>query len=35
MEGLCINCAKKQGINTDEILKAQSEANKNNQYQMI
>ncbi|HCC04241.1 MAG TPA: chaperone ClpB [Clostridiales bacterium] len=25
MEGLCINCAKKQGINTDEILKAQSQ----------
>ena len=24
MEGLCINCAKKQGINTDEILKAQN-----------
>ena len=31
MEGLCINCAKKQGINTDEILKAQSQTffNKN------
>ena len=26
MEGLCISCAKKQGINTDEILKAQSDA---------
>ena len=25
MEGLCINCAKKQGINTDEILKAQGQ----------
>mgnify|MGYP003315811664 CR=1 FL=1 len=25
MEGLCIDCAKKQGINTDEILKAQSQ----------
>ena len=22
MEGLCINCAKKLGINTDEILKS-------------
>ena len=31
MEGLCINCAKKQGINTDEILKAQNQTifNKN------
>ena len=26
MEGLCIDCAKKQGINTDEILKAQNQA---------
>ena len=26
MEGLCISCAKKEGINTDEILKAQSDA---------
>lgn len=26
MEGLCINCAKKQGINTDEILKAQNQS---------
>ncbi len=26
MEGLCISCAKKQGINTDEILKQQNEA---------
>ncbi len=25
MEGLCIECAKKQGINTEEILKAQSD----------
>ena len=25
-EGLCINCAKKQGINTDEILSQQSKA---------
>ena len=24
MEGLCIDCAKKKGINTDEILKAQT-----------
>ena len=24
MEGLCIDCAKKQGINTDEILRAQN-----------
>ena len=23
MEGLCVPCAKKLGINTDEILKAQ------------
>ena len=29
MEGLCINCAKKQGINTDEILKAQSQIAQN------
>ena len=31
MEGLCIDCAKKLGINTDEILKAQNESifNKN------
>ena len=33
MEGLCIDCAKKQGINTDEILKAQNNANQNNQSQ--
>ncbi len=26
MEGLCIECAKKKGINTDEILKAQNNA---------
>ena len=26
MEGLCIECAKRQGINTDEILKAQSQS---------
>ena len=26
MEGLCISCAKKQGINTDEILNAQNSA---------
>ena len=26
MEALCINCAKKLGINTDEILKAQNNA---------
>lgn len=31
MEGLCINCAKKQGINTDEILRAQNQSNFNNQ----
>ncbi len=30
MEGLCISCAKKQGINTDEYLKAQSEAQAQN-----
>ena len=30
MEGLCIECAKKQGINTDEILKEQSQAAANN-----
>ena len=33
MEGLCISCAKKQGINTDEILKAQNSANNNIQMQ--
>ena len=26
MEGLCINCAKEQGINTDEILRAQNQS---------
>ena len=30
MEGLCIDCAKKQGINTDEILKAQNESQAKN-----
>ena len=30
MEGLCIDCAKKQGINTDEILKAQTDAQAKN-----
>ena len=30
MEGLCIECAKKQGINTDEILKEQSQVAANN-----
>ena len=40
MEGLCIDCAKKQGINTDEILKNQNKAfqdmnikNMNNQLE--
>ena len=31
MEGLCISCAKKLGINTDEILNAQNESVLNNQ----
>lgn len=31
MEGVCINCAKKLGINSDEILKAQNESIFNNQ----
>ena len=31
MEGLCINCAKKQGINTDEILNAQAKSSINPQ----
>ena len=35
MEGLCIDCAKKQGINTDEILDAQSKAFAQNQAQDI
>ena len=30
MEGLCVDCAKKQGINTDEILKAQNDAQAKN-----
>ncbi|MBR0428081.1 MAG: ATP-dependent Clp protease ATP-binding subunit [Clostridia bacterium] len=30
MEGLCVSCAKKQGINTDEILKAQTDAQAKN-----
>ena len=30
MEGLCIDCAKKQGINTDEILNAQNQTIFNN-----
>jgi ATP-dependent Clp protease ATP-binding subunit ClpC len=35
MEGLCINCAKKQGINTDEILQAQNPTPNNyNQINM-
>ena len=29
LEGLCIDCAKKQGINTDEILKAQNQSTFN------
>ena len=29
IEGLCIDCAKKRGINTDEILKHQNEAANN------
>ena len=35
MEGLCINCAKKLGINTDEILNAQSKTIKNNQSEQM
>ena len=34
MEGLCIDCAKKQGINTDEILNAQSQNLFNNSANM-
>ena len=34
MEGLCINCAKKLGINTDEIIKAQNQAILNQSEQM-
>ncbi len=35
MEGLCINCAKKLGINTDEILKAQNQTIINNQSEQM
>ena len=35
MEGLCINCAKKLGINTDEILKAQNQSIINNQSEQM
>ena len=35
MEGLCINCAKKLGINTDEILKAQNQTIINNQSERM
>ncbi len=35
MEGLCIDCAKKQGINTDEILSAQNKAFMQSQAQDI
>ena len=35
MEGLCISCAQKQGINTDEILKQQNEAMSKMQAQDI
>ena len=34
MEGLCIDCAKKQGINTDEILNAQTQNLFNNSANM-
>ncbi len=34
MEGLCINCAKKLGINTDEIIKAQNQTILNQSEQM-
>ena len=34
MEGLCINCAKKLGINTDEILNAQNQAMLQNHEQI-
>ena len=33
MEGLCINCAKQLGINTDEILNAQNQSIFNSQAQ--
>ena len=35
MEGLCINCAKKQGINTEEILKAQNSSIFNAQAENV
>ena len=35
MEGLCIDCAEKQGINTDEILTAQNKAFMQSQAQDI
>ena len=35
MEALCINCAKKLGINTDEILKAQNQTIINNQSEQM
>ncbi len=35
MEGLCINCAKQLGINTDEILNAQNQTIFNSQAQDI
>ena len=35
MEGLCINCAKKLGINTYEILKAQNQTIINNQSEQM
>ncbi len=34
LEGLCINCAKKLGINTDEILKAQNQTMLENHEQV-
>ncbi len=34
MEGLCIECAKKKGINTDEIIQAQNSAIFNNGINM-
>ena len=35
MEGLCISCAKKQGINTDEILNAQKAALTNDKFNNV
>lgn len=35
MEGLCINCAKKLGINTDEIIKAQNQSIINNRSEQM